>query len=91
MTDTASEVMALARLLDAAARLDWSMRRPGMMGAAFDTFLACLSDASGVPRAELDRMSADEVRRVMDRVAFGDGYADMLDVAANAWEGGDET
>ena len=85
MTDTVHDVMAMARLVDAAAQLSWS--RPGCLSGSFDAFLAALANASGKTRAELDGMSSRELHALMERLCMGDGYADALDVAREAWNG----
>ena len=85
MTDTVHDVMALAALLDAAARLE--VAAPGRMHDAFDGFLTALSPVVGKTRAELDALSTPELHALMQRAAMGDGYADALDVAREAWNG----
>lgn len=80
---TVAQILALARLLQAAAKLDVSI--PETAGDDFDAYLDALADVTGKDRAEIDAMSAGELRALMDRAVFGDVFADASDVARAAW------
>lgn len=88
MSDSAADIMALARMIDAAVRL--SEAKPGELGEAFAAFLTRLSVASGIPRAELDEMDTAAVHAVMYRTLVGNDYADMVGVAFDRWEARDD-
>lgn len=77
------ELVRLSRLAAAMAHL--TRVTPANCADVLGEFLDAFSEATHIPRDSVDGMDLVAVRRELDRLFLGGGYAEALDIAREAW------